>query len=168
MESELEQKLGLQPASVSGPNFSDRYSEIVFRVLMDHSSVPRAMYIVGPDPELGDNVPNKVQMFDDGTHGDQKAGDNVWSYTAQIPAGRKIFYVYTNSGTEGKWENLDLPKIRNFITPLTAGRVYRPIETFGKLYLQADGFHTDAGGYEIMAHAVRDAILKTGKFPARR
>lgn len=166
LESELEQKLGLQPERGTGQSSSDGSVDVIFRVQMDH--VPRAMFIVGPYPELGNNVPNKVQMFDDGTHGDQKAGDNVWSYTAKLPAGRKIFYVYTNSGTEGKWENLDLPKIRNFITQAADGRIYRPIETFGKLYLQADGFHTDAGGYELMAHAVRDAILKSEKFQTPR
>ncbi|MDX6614450.1 MAG: hypothetical protein QOD75_3636 [Blastocatellia bacterium] len=164
MDSELEQKLGLQPAPDDGLSFSNHRFEIVFRVLTDPGSVPRGMFIVGPYPELGNNVPNKVQMFDDGTHGDQKAGDNVWSYALKLRPERKIFYVYTNSGTEGKWENLDLPKIRNFITPTADGRSYRPIETFGKLDLQADGFHTNAAGYELIAHAVRDAVIKTGKF----
>lgn len=164
IEAELEQNLGLQPASVPAANQSEGSVDVVFRVLMDRSSVPRAMFIVGPYPQLGDNVPNKVAMFDDGTHGDQKAGDNVWSYTARFSPDRKIFYVYTNSGGEGKWENLDLPKIRNFVVPSSSGMIYRPIETFGQLYLQADGFHTNAGGYEIMALAVRAAVLKTEKF----
>jgi lysophospholipase L1-like esterase len=164
MEAELEQQLGLQPTHVQKSNPIAGEIDVVFRVQIDHSSVSRGMFIVGPYPELGDNVPNKVAMFDDGTHGDQKAGDNVWSYTASFLPGRKIFYVYTNSGTEGKWENLDLPKIRNFVMPPSGDTIYRPIETFGHLYLQADGFHTNARGYEIMARAVRDAVIKTEKF----
>jgi lysophospholipase L1-like esterase len=170
IEAELEQKLGLQPTSAHAANpiagKIEGQIDVVFRVLIDHYPVSRVMFIVGPYPELGDNVPNKVAMFDDGTHGDQKAGDNVWSYTARFSAGRKIFYVYTNNGAEGKWENLDLPKIRNFVVPPSSGTVYRPVETFGQLYLQADGFHTNNRGYEIMAQAVRDAVIRTEKFRA--
>lgn len=164
IEAELEQKLSLQPTSVSATNPAKENVDVVFRVLIDRALVGRGMYIVGPYAELGDNVPNKVAMFDDGTHGDQKAGDNVWSYTASFSPERKIFYVYTNGGTEGKWENLDLPKIRNFVVPSSSSTVHRPIETFGQLYLQADGFHTNAAGYEVMAQAVRDAVIKTEKF----
>ena len=162
IEAELEQKLGLQwtPVAGSGP------VEVVFRVQMDRTAVPRALSIVGPYTQLGDNVPNKAFMFDDGTHGDQKAGDSVWSYTATFSPGQKIFYMYTNSGAEGKWENLDLPKVRTFVVPSSGGTTYRPIEMFGKLYLQADGFHTNSMGYKIIAHAVHDAVVKTEKFQA--
>lgn len=162
IEAELEQKLGLQWTTTSGTGAGK--VEVVFRVQMDRASVPKAISIVGPYSQLGDNVPNKIVMFDDGTHGDQKAGDNVWSYTAAFSPGQKIFYMYTNSGAEGKWENLDLPKVRNFIVPFSGGRTHRPIETFGKLYLQADGFHTNAEGYEIMARAIREVVVKTEKF----
>lgn len=162
IEAELEQELGLQWATTAGNNKGD--VEVVFRILMDRPSVPKAMSIVGPYPQLGDNVPNKVVMFDDGTHGDQKAGDNVWSFSATFAPGQKVFYMYTNSGAEGKWENLDLPKVRNFVVPSSGGPIYRPIESFGKLYLQADGFHTNAQGYELMANAIRDVVVRTEKF----
>jgi lysophospholipase L1-like esterase len=168
LDAGLEQKLGLQPAEVTGNDRSDGDVDVIFRVLMNRSSVSRSMYLVGPYPQLGDNVPNKIAMYDDGTHGDQKAGDSVWSFAARFPAGQKIFYLYTNSGAEGKWENLDLPKVRNFIVPASSAPIYRPIEMFGQLNLQADGFHTNAAGYEIMAHAVRDALLKTEKFQSRQ
>jgi lysophospholipase L1-like esterase len=163
MEAELEQRLGLQ-SNPDAPPGQDGMVDIVFRVLNDSVSVSHAMFIVGPYPELGDNVPNRVAMFDDGTHGDQKAGDHVWSFTARFSPGRKIFYMYSNSGTEGKWENLDLPKIRNFVVPASSAPIYRPIETFGQLYLQADGFHTNARGYEIMSQGVRDALVKDRAF----
>jgi lysophospholipase L1-like esterase len=167
IEAELEQKFGLRPPAAPATKQNEGGADVVFRVLMDKVPVSRAMYIVGPHPELGDNVPNKVAMYDDGTHGDQKAGDRIWSYTARFSTGTKIFYVYTNSGAEGKWENLDLPKVRNFVVPSSGGTIYRPIEKFGELYLQADGFHTNVAGYEIIAHAVRDAVIKTGKFQPR-
>src|SRR5262249_17811487 len=124
------------------------------------------MYIVGAHPELGDLVPNKVAMYDDGTHGDQHAGDRVWSYTAAMKPGMKLFYVYTNSGKEGKWEGLDVPCIREFEveTAGSAEGAYRPIETFGKIYLRSDAWHTNALGNELVAKALIEALKKNEKF----
>jgi lysophospholipase L1-like esterase len=161
-EDELEKRLALQPPSTSASVSSE--ATMVFRVFADATTVSKAMYIAGPIPQLGDNVPNRVAMFDDGTHGDQKAGDNVWSYSATFSPGQKVFYVYTNSGTEGRWENIDVPKVRTFTVPASSGTVYRPIETFGKLYLQADGFHTNAEGYDLIARAVHDALVLNAQF----
>ena len=43
--------------------------------------------------------------------------------------------------------------------PATDGRaVYLPIETFGRVYMQGDDWHTDAVGYDAIAHAVARAI----------
>jgi lysophospholipase L1-like esterase len=166
IEDELEKRLALQPSSPS-PSVSSETS-VVFRVFTEPTPVFKAMYIAGPMPQLGDNVPNRVAMFDDGTHGDQKAGDNVWSYTATFSPGQKVFYVYTNSGTEGRWENLDVPKVRTFTVPAGGGivyqPVYRPIETFGKLYLQADGSHTNSEGYQLIAREIRDRLVQNVQF----
>jgi len=164
IEAELEQRLGLQ-SSAAAPSAGDGGTvEVIFRVYGAEQSVPARFYITGPHPQLGDSVPNKIAMYDDGTHGDEKAGDHVWSFKTTFPPGQKIFYVYTNSGEEGKWQNLDVPKVRSFTVPASAVRIYRPVETFGQLYLQADGFHTNARGYELMAQAVRDVVVKTAKF----
>jgi hypothetical protein len=166
MERELEKRLDLQLSLPLQPDSKE--TAVVFRVFMDGAPVSRAMYITGPSPQLGGNVPNRVAMFDDGTHGDQKAGDNVWSYTATFSPGQKVFYVYTNSGTEGRWENIDVPKVRTFTVPGSGGIVnrpfYRPIETFGKLYLQADGFHTNSEGYELIAREVHDTLVLNVQF----
>jgi hypothetical protein len=71
-----------------------------------------------------------------------------------------VRYVYTNSGTPGQWEGLDVPHIRHVDVPSgTNGRpVYMPIETFGRVYMQGDDWHTDAVGYDAIAHAVARAI----------
>jgi lysophospholipase L1-like esterase len=164
IEADLERRLGLQTGDKPSRPTTTAGTEVIFRLYLGDQLVPKAMYLSGPHPQLGDCVPNQVAMYDDGTHGDQKAGDHVWSFAATFSPGQKVFYVYTNSGQEGIWENLDLPKVRSFVVPSTGGPVYRPIESFGKLYLQADGFHTNAQGYDIMARAIRDAILQTEKF----
>ncbi len=60
---------------------------------------------------LGNWVPNKIQMFDDGSHGDGKAGDNIWTLTFAAPwwdpatapdaAGVRLAYKFT-WGSEGQ------------------------------------------------------------------
>ena len=76
---------------------------VTFIVDASNVEVPKAIYIVGEPPELGAWTPNKIAMFDDGTHGDAKAGDGRWSLTVELPDGAYIEYKYTNSGSEGKW-----------------------------------------------------------------
>jgi len=164
IEDELEKKLDLQPGK-SQRNNADEEIEVVFRVFADKWSVPKAMYISGNHPKLGNLIPNKIVMYDDGTHGDQKAGDHVWSYSATFPAGTNLFYVYTNSGEEGKWEGLDVPYIRSFAVDATNGeeKLYTPIESFGKIYMQADPWHTNAVGYELIAKAILDVLKKNDR-----
>jgi hypothetical protein len=118
------------------------------------------MSIVGADAKLGGLVPNAVAMHDDGQGGDQRGGDGVWSYAASFPAGTHLSYVYTNSGARGQWEGLDVPTIRHVTVPASrdGAPVLLPIETFGHLYLQADNWHTDAIGYDLIAHAVAEAM----------
>ena len=161
IEEELEQKLDLRPHKPQRGN-PDGEIEVIFRLFADKWSVPKAMYIVGNHPKLGNLVPNKIAMYDDGTHGDQKAGDHVWSYSATFSPGTSLFYVYTNSGEEGKWEGLDVPHIRSFTVEAKNGeqKLYRPIESFGKIYMYADPWHTNAVGYQLIARALLDTLKK--------
>jgi lysophospholipase L1-like esterase len=160
IEDELEEKLDLRPSTAQQAP-GDGNIEAIFRVYSGVYYVPKSLYIAGVHPLLGDGVPNKIAMYDDGTHGDQRLGDNVWSYAATFSPGIKLLYVYTNSGTEGKWEGLDVPEIRRFTvtTPRNDNQLHRPIETFGKIYMQADGWHTNAEGYKLIAQALL-SILK--------
>jgi lysophospholipase L1-like esterase len=164
IEEELEQKLDLQSHKAQRAN-PDGEIEVVFRVFADKWPVPKAMYIAGNHPKLGNMIPNKVVMYDDGTHGDQKAGDHVWSYSATFPARTNLFYVYTNSGEDGKWEGLDVPFIRSFTVEAKNGEVklYSPIESFGKIYMQADPWHTNAAGYELIAKALLGILKKNDR-----
>jgi lysophospholipase L1-like esterase len=161
VEEELQKKLDLQPRKARGGN-ADGEIAVVFRLFADKRSVPKSIYIVGNHPKLGKLVPNKVPMYDDGTHGDQTAGDHVWSYSATFAPGTKLSYVYTNSGEEGKWEGLDVPYIRSFTVKAKNGeeKLYRPIESFGKIYMHADPWHTNAVGYQLIAGALLDTLKK--------
>jgi alpha-amylase/alpha-mannosidase (GH57 family) len=76
---------------------------ILFQVDASHLQVPKAIYIVGNQDGLGNWTPNLIKMFDDGTHGDEKKSDGIWSLEVQVPPGIKVEYKYTNSGVEGMW-----------------------------------------------------------------
>src|SRR5262249_17315733 len=155
---QLETRLDLKPPpAAESPSPT---AKVVFRVYAGDTRVPRGIYIVGPYPGLGNLIPNTVAMHDDGTHGDQRAGDSVWSDEVWLPRGRKVFYGSTNRGRPGQWEDLDVPHIRQFEPTPEDHRstVYRPIETFGRVYMQADSWHTDAVGYDLIARAVLDAV----------
>lgn len=45
-------------------------------------------------------VPNTIPMYDDGTNGDEQAGDNIWTISYILPRGLRIGYKYT-WGTQG-------------------------------------------------------------------
>ena len=161
-EHAVESRLGLIPAGVD-PSVAvgQALTKVVFRVSRGTFDVPNAMSIVGADPQLGSLVPNAVPMRDDGTNGDEHAGDGVWSLTASFAPGTRVVYMYTNSGARGRWEGLDVPHIRQVLVPASpdGNPVYLPVDTFGKIYMQADNWHTDASGYDLIARAAADAIV---------
>jgi hypothetical protein len=160
MEESLEASLDLAERGEHLPAAPAGKTTIVFRAYRGNVSIPKQLSIVGADPQLGALVPNTVAMYDDGTHGDQKAGDGVWTYSTALPSGKTAFYVYTNSGTAGQWEGLDVPHVRRVEVPESADGqpVYLPVETFGRVYMQGDDWHTDAAGYDLIAHAVAREI----------
>jgi lysophospholipase L1-like esterase len=163
-QRQLEEQLALEPGAPP-PGAEGDAVEVVFRVHQGDYEVPEALYVVGPDPKLGDGVPNRVALRDDGRGADRRAGDGVWSYAAHFGRGARIFYVYTNSGPEGRWEGVDVPEIRRAVAdpPDGTSRLALPIDSFGRIVLQADGWHTNAEGYGLIAEAVLAAL---GREPA--
>ncbi len=77
--------------------------KVAFQCQAGEMYVRKSLYIVGSHPELGSWTPNKVKMYDDGTHGDTAAGDNIWGVEVYLPPGVDIEYKYTNSGAVGEW-----------------------------------------------------------------
>jgi lysophospholipase L1-like esterase len=58
-----------------------------------------------------------------------------------------------------------VPHIRSFTVEAKNGKakLYRPIESFGKIYMQADPWHTNAAGYELIAKALLDVLKKNDR-----
>jgi len=162
IERTMETRFQLEPAGAAAraDTAPSGRTTVIFRVYEGAYPVARQLSIVGNHPQLGDFVPNTVLMRDDGKEGDEHAGDRIWSYRAMFPPATRIKYVYTNSGTAGRWEGLDLPHVRELQVPASAdGRpVYLPVESFGRIYMQADNWHTDAVGYDLIARAVADVL----------
>jgi lysophospholipase L1-like esterase len=161
IERRMEARFRLEPAQSVVPRTpAGGQTTVVFRVFEGAYSVARRLSIVGNQPQLGDFIPNTVAMRDDGMSGDERANDRVWSYRATFPAGTRVRYVYTNSGAPGRWEGLDLPHVRELeVPPSPDGQpVYLPVESFGRLYMQADNWHTDAVGYDLIARAIADVL----------
>ena len=108
--------------------------EVVFTVDASNKTVVDAIYIAGNLPELGAWTPNLVRMYDDGTHGDARAGDGVWSLRLTLTAGASVQYKYTNSGRKGEWapsEEFPLEN-RSLVVPTTADSLLIVRDTFGK------------------------------------
>jgi len=77
--------------------------EVLFTCDANGRKVERAIYIVGSTQELAEWTPNVVMMYDDSTHGDEKADDGIWSLQLEVPIGVELQYKYTNSGNKGEW-----------------------------------------------------------------
>jgi lysophospholipase L1-like esterase len=162
LEREMETRFHVARASSTSATASVTGTEtpVVFRVYEGRYGVPKQLSIVGNQTGVGNFSPNTLAMHDDGTGGDEHAGDHVWTFKGTLPSGTRVRYVYTNSGAPGEWEGLDLPHVRE--VQVTAqpdgGAMYLPVETFGRLYMQADNWHTDAVGYDLIAHAVAQTL----------
>jgi hypothetical protein len=66
--------------------------------------VRKSLFIAGNHQSLGNWTPNRIRLYDDGSHGDSTANDGIWSVEIQLPAGAEIEYKFTNSGAEGSWQ----------------------------------------------------------------
>jgi hypothetical protein len=62
-------------------------------------SVARDIYIAGNLPQLGGD-PNRIAMHDDGTGGDEKAGDGIWMIRLELPVGAGIQAMNSLEKTE--------------------------------------------------------------------
>jgi alpha-amylase/alpha-mannosidase (GH57 family) len=76
---------------------------VVFQCDARGMYVRKSLYLVGNHEELGNWIPNKVRLYDDGNYGDKVIGDNIWSIELSLPVGAEIEYKFTNSGAEGNW-----------------------------------------------------------------
>ena len=106
---------------------------VLFQVDAAKIQVPKSIYIVGNLGVLGNWTPTLVNMYDDGTHGDEKKGDGIWSLELMVPPNIKVEYKYTNSGEEGVWVPSEefSANNRELMSPAKPGEQMRVKDTFG-------------------------------------
>ena len=160
VERNLESRLDLAGRSDHLPTAPAGSTTVVFRAFHGTVAVPKTLSIVGADPQLGALAPNTIAMHDDGREGISGQATGCGALPPRSNPEKTVSYIYTNSGTAGQWNGLDVPHIRHVTVPdAPDGRpVYLPIDTFGRIYLQGDGWHTDAVGYDAIGHAVARAV----------
>jgi lysophospholipase L1-like esterase len=112
-----------------------------------------------------DDVGFDKPMFDDGTHGDEKAHDGVYSTTIEVPA-RFWATEYTFS-RDGEAEFTPLPQS----PPARDGRRLignqdriAPVEEFGELYLMSGQAHPDGAGHALIADALAADVEQLPSF----
>jgi hypothetical protein len=110
--------------------------DVVFEVDTDEVRIPRAIYITGDVPALGNWNPNVIRLFDNGTHGDRISNDKIWSRSIKLKIGQKVQYRFSNSGTPGKADGQEFEKnVRTLVVHPDAGTPERMVvsDNFGVL-----------------------------------
>lgn len=129
------------PTRTSDPSSGDgvmaRSAEtqrVLFVVDAKKENVSDAVYIVGNLKQLGEWRPNVVRMYDDGTHGDARANDGLWSLELDVPIGVPVQYKFTNSGKKGEWiPSEEFPsEHRTALIRTQSQRTIIIMDTFGK------------------------------------
>ena len=142
---------------------------LVLRVDMSTVSPGKRPYVMGNAKQLGEFTPNYVGLYDDGSNGDQRAGDGVWSRRFQFSRPQILTYAFTDGTEEGQWTGLENYRLRAFaLRQAQRGRtVYAPIAKFGIQTLRSDSSHPDALGHLAIATAIADAVRKVESFQTR-
>src|SRR5262249_33209658 len=113
--ADRERRVGVARSSAISVPDEDRLIDVVFRVFQGTAQVSQRMYISGSHLSLNSFQPNTLSMYDDGTHGDEVAGDKIWSLRVRLPSNSTVLYTYTNSGDAGVWNGLDIPIVRQVL-----------------------------------------------------
>lgn len=105
--------------------------------------------------------PKNVPLHDDGTGGDQVAGDGVWSGWVSASRGKQIWYEYLETVDssvvpEYREINMGAPRLRAM-----DGAGNDDIDTFGEVYLHSDTAHPDEEGHQLIAKVLLEYVLNS-------
>ncbi len=152
------QRLGLSPASAPGaaaePADRGHPKHVVLRVLTpDRAAAYRVQGTGYFQPGFAFSEP----AYDDGTHGDEKSGDGVYSATVEVPAttSRIEYLFYRNTDAEFR----PLPPMASSVGDrlLTVlGDAIGPVDVFGESLLMVERAHPNRDGQRIVATLIAD------------
>lgn len=139
---------------------------LLLRVDMSDDTSGHPAFVMGNQPQLGSFTPNRIELYDDGSHGDQRAGDRVFSRLFSLPAPGVVTYAFTNGETSGSWTGLENYRLRAF--DVSAGDMGRlvapPVAAFGRRVLRSDPSHPDAAGHQAIADALLPVVRDIPSF----
>ncbi len=93
-------ELGLMPAGVhNGIPGNYRY---LFRVYAPLTTDASSLFIVGDHPKLGDGTPGRAALYDDGNHGDERAGDRIFSLEIETGRPERLHFAFTKKSSMEK------------------------------------------------------------------
>lgn len=151
-------RFGLAPATATDlpPVDPPRTKRAVLRVLAPDRT---ASYRVHASGYFRPGFTIAEPAYDDGTHGDERSGDGIYSATIEVPAElHRLQYLFHRN---------DEPELRP-LPPLSSSigdrlvwvrsDVVGPIDEFGRLPYMAERAHPDRDGQRIVAELVADQI----------
>jgi len=149
------------------PVLPPRAQRVLLRVLVASPAsrvTARGITMTGEDASAG-REPFNAPMYDDGTHGDERPHDAVFSATVHVPDVARVlryrFYL------DGSPEFVAAPSYPDAWTERVlrfADDVVAPVELFGERFLMADEGHPDATGQHIIATTLANAIDRLPAF----
>jgi lysophospholipase L1-like esterase len=155
-EEQGERTRGLAPAgALASPSPADTRTVVLRVAKVPQTSVLR---VVG-GAYLGDSFRFDEPLYDDGTHGDERAQDGVFTATLAVPAEiHAIEYRFVADGTPEFKGLPPFPSTQGVrVRPVGEG-VRGPVETFGALWYMAERTHPNVEGQGIIAASVADEI----------
>jgi len=158
--------LGLAPASAPAVGAPGQVSQTPQHVVVRVQAPDRdARYEVRGSGLYVAGFEVTAPCYDDGSHGDEKAGDGVYSARIEVPPSipRVQYLFYRNDEPELR----PLPPMASTVgnrLVLVTGDLLEPIATFGQLDLMAERAHPSRDGQRIVANAIADELPKLPSF----
>lgn len=160
------EQLGLQPGHLTAPPADPlpAVSRVVLRVLAPERGAHYG--VVGYALARGSSFQFDVPLFDDGSHGDEVAGDGVFSTTVEMPGGdvHRFEYRFTKNGTAEFVPLPPLPSTQGVRMLELTGDEVAPLAVFGEMRLMVEHTHPNAEGHRLIATTLADEIARLPSF----
>jgi lysophospholipase L1-like esterase len=148
---------------------NNQNTQLLFRVWVPQlTKITDSIYLLLNTED--DSWPNQMQMFDDGTHGDEHGNDGVWSLKIQAPDQDLIDYSFCEGpiSTEAPLYENSLKALRYYhhidlSTGESTGTWISPPHIFGMipfkhLMVPGDPIHPNALGHKIIAESLAPVV----------
>lgn len=108
-ERELAVEMNLEPAGIV-PLEAGEPPRVTLRVNAPASASPsNAFAVLSPHPALGGGEPYQTRIHDDGTHGDERARDRVWTLETELRLDDPLTYAFTPASPDSEWDDTNNP-----------------------------------------------------------